>query len=100
MGWATQVIELLKEGEVVQCTPRGNSMKGKIESGEAVTIRPIEDDEEIEVDDIVLCKVKGKEYLHIVKAIQGERYQIGNNKGKINGWIGMNSIFGKYNEKE
>ncbi len=96
MGWATQIIELLKEGETVECKPRGQSMKGKIKGGDLVTIRPIEDDEEIEVGDIVLCKVKGNEYLHIVKAIQGERYQIGNNKGGINGWIGINSIFGIY----
>jgi len=34
------------------------------------------------------------EYLHLVKAIQGSRYQIGNNLGRINGWIGPNSIFG------
>ncbi len=94
MAWATQIIERLKEGETVQCKPRGQSMKGKIKSGEIITIKPIEDD--IEVGDIVLCKVKGKEYLHLVKAIQGERYQIGNNKGGINGWIGINSIFGRY----
>jgi hypothetical protein len=43
----------------------------------------------------VLCKVRGAEYLHIVKAIRGERFQIGNNRGGINGWIGANGIFGK-----
>jgi hypothetical protein len=45
--------------------------------------------------DIVLCKVKGREYLHIVKAIQGPRFQIGNNRGFINGWVGASAIFGK-----
>lgn len=98
MGWATYLIEQLKEGETVQCKPRGNSMQGKIKSGEEITINPIEDD--LEVGDIVLCKVKGKEYLHLIKAIQGERYQIGNNKGRINGWIGINSIFGIYCKDE
>ncbi|HKQ79031.1 MAG TPA: hypothetical protein VJ810_35360 [Blastocatellia bacterium] len=43
----------------------------------------------------MLCKVKGHEYLHLVKAIQGHRFQIGNNKGLINGWITSNSIYGK-----
>jgi hypothetical protein len=47
------------------------------------------------VGDIVLCKVHGNEYLHIVKAIQGGRYQIGNNRGLINGWIGASGIYGK-----
>ena len=49
----------------------------------------------LKVGDIVLCKVNGKQYLHLVKAIQGKRFQIGNNRGRINGWVGENSIFGK-----
>jgi hypothetical protein len=57
-------------------------------------VEPI-DPKSLEVGDIVLCKVKGYEYLHLVKAIQGQRFQIGNNKGRINGWITANSIFGK-----
>ena len=44
---------------------------------------------------IVLCKVSGSEYLHLVKAIQGERFQIGNNRGHINGWVGPNAIYGR-----
>jgi hypothetical protein len=35
------------------------------------------------------------EYIHLIKAIQGNRFQIANNRGRINGWIGTNSIFGK-----
>jgi hypothetical protein len=42
----------------------------------------------------VLCKVRGAEYIHPVKAIQGSRFQIGNNRGHINGWVGANAIFG------
>jgi hypothetical protein len=49
----------------------------------------------LEVGDIVLCKVAGNEYLHIVKAIQDGRYQIGNNRGFINGWIEPEYIYGK-----
>ena len=33
MGWATAYIDGLQKGETVQFRPRGNSMKGKIESG-------------------------------------------------------------------
>jgi hypothetical protein len=43
----------------------------------------------------VLCKVNGREYLHLIKAISGERFQIGNNRGRINGWVSANAIFGK-----
>ena len=45
--------------------------------------------------DIVLCKVNGKEYLHLVKAVQGARFQIGNNRGGINGWVGKSAVYGK-----
>lgn len=95
MGWATQYIAKLMAGETVSFRPRGNSMVGKIESGQLCTVVPISTDEEIHVGDIVLCKVNGREYLHIVKATQGERFQIGNNRGRINGWIVRSSIFGR-----
>lgn len=70
-------------------------MTGRIESGQLCTAEPVADHATLQVDDIVLCKVHGAEYLHLVKAIQGQRFQIGNNKGYINGWIGPNSIFGR-----
>ncbi len=95
MGWATPYIAKLKNGETVSFRPRGNSMQGKIESGQLCTVEPISDFESLQKGDIVLCKVNGNEYLHLIKAINGSRFQIGNNRGRINGWIGANSIFGK-----
>ena len=70
-------------------------MKGKIESGQLCTVEPVLDIAELEKGSIVLCKVNGSEYLHMIKAVQGSRFQIGNNRGRINGWIGINAIFGK-----
>ena len=93
MGWATQYIAKLKNNETVSFRPRGNSMQGKIESGQLCTVEPINDFERLRKGDIVLCKVNGSEYLHLVKAIQGLRFQIGNNRGRINCWISANSIF-------
>ena len=94
MGWASRYIASLSKGETVRLRPRGNSMQGKIESGQLCTVEPI-DPTTLSVGDIVLCKVNGREYLHLVKAIHGIRFQIGNNRGRINGWISANSIFGK-----
>lgn len=65
-------------------------MQGKIESGKLCTVEPIEDYDTLEKGNIVLCKVNGSEYLHLIKAIQGKRFQIGNNRGRINGWITAN----------
>jgi len=95
MGWAIAYIAKLKNGETVQFRPRGHSMKGKIESGQLCTVEPIENVESLQKGDIVLCKVNGNEYLHLIKAVNGARFQIGNNRGRINGWVGANSIFGK-----
>src|SRR5215469_11838170 len=93
MSWANHYIEKLKKGETVQFRPRGNSMKGKIKSGQLVTVEPI-GTRQLQKGDIVLCKVSGSQYLHLIKAIQGERYQIGNNIGRINGWVGIGAIYG------
>jgi hypothetical protein len=95
MGWAAHYIAQLKTGVPISFRPRGNSMVGKIESGQLCTVIPIEDHATLAIGDIVLCKVGGSEYLHLIKAIQGSRFQIGNNRGRINGWIGAHGIFGK-----
>jgi hypothetical protein len=94
MGWASAYIEKLRQGETVMFRPRGNSMSGKIESGQLCTVEPVEPST-LEVGDIVLCKVRGREYLHLIKAIQGQRFQIGNNRGRINGWVSARAISGK-----
>jgi hypothetical protein len=93
VSWATNHIDKLGKGETVSFRPHGNSMKPKINSGDLVTVSP--DVSDLEEGDAVLCKVKGSHYVHLIKAIQDERYQIGNNHGGINGWIGKNGIYGK-----
>ena len=95
MGWATHYIAQLRKGETIQCRPRGNSMSGKIDSGQLYTVEPIDAPDSLQVGDIVLCKVNDYQYLHLIKAIQGKRFQIGNNHGRINGWITAKSIHGK-----
>jgi hypothetical protein len=97
MGWATKYIEQLSQGKQVQFRPRGNSMRGKIETGQLVTVEPAAH-REIKVGSIVLCKVNGAQYLHLVKAISGDRLQIGNNRGRINGWTNRRNIFGLVTE--
>ena len=94
MGWATAYIAKLKSGEMVQFRPRGGSMTGKIESGDLCTVEPVVT-EDLAVGDVVLCKFDGSQYLHLIKAVQGKRFQIGNIRGGINGWIGADGIYGK-----
>src|SRR5258708_1157885 len=94
LGWASHYIEKLNEGETVQFRPRGDSMSGRLESGQLCTVEPV-DPSTLQVDDIVLWKGRGAEYLHLIRATQGKRFQIGNNRGDVNGWVSEASIFGK-----
>jgi hypothetical protein len=99
VGWAAAYIAKLSEGAVVQFRPRGGSMSPKIESGQLFTVEPVEA-ATLRVGDIVLCRVGRAEYLHLIKAISGPRFQIGNNRGGINGWITARSIFGRLRKVE
>lgn len=67
-------------------------MKGRIDSGALCTVEPL--GERLEVGDIVLCKVRGAQYLHLIKAVRGKQFQIGNNRGGINGWVTRSAIYG------
>lgn len=93
MSWAAVAIQKLQNGEVAKVRPRGHSMTGKVNNGELVTLE-VCDPSLLKAGDIVLVKVKGRVYLHLVKAINNGRYLIGNNRGGINGWVGANAIYG------
>jgi len=69
-------------------------MAGRVESGQLCTVEPV-DPADVRKGDVVLCRVNGRDYLHLVKAIKGKQFQIGNNQGRINGWITGRSIWGR-----
>ena len=94
MGWADRAIQTLRQGQAVTIYPRGHSMRGRIESGSAVHLAPVTASSHIEVGDVVLCVVRGRQYVHEVQAARGARYLIGNRKGGVNGWVGRSAIFG------
>jgi hypothetical protein len=97
MGWATAHINRLRAGETVQFRPTGGSMDPLVKSGSLCTVEPIDPVQGtfIRTGDIVLCKVRSSEFLHLVKRIQLGRFLIGNNRGGTNGWIGPAEIFGR-----
>ncbi len=94
MSWADRAKELLRNGKQVTVRPRGHSMRPKVRDGDLVTLEPAET-AGLVVGDVVLVRVKGNDYLHLVKAIDGSRFQIGNNRGGINGWVGKNAVYGR-----
>ncbi len=93
MGWADHAKEVLRRGETVQVRPRGHSMKGKVDDGALVTLHPCVP-EKLKPGDIVLVRVHGNDYLHLIKAVSDGRFLIGNNRGGINGWVGPNAVYG------
>lgn len=94
MGWVKDALKELSETGRCEIRPQGGSMKGRIESGQLVTIVKIKP-EEIEIEDVAFVKWKGNYLLHIIKEIKEEEVLIGNNLGKINGWIPLRDVVGK-----
>jgi hypothetical protein len=94
MSWATPYLLALKEQDEVEFRPRGNSMEPLVKDNQLVRVRRVTEDTVIERDAIVLCIVNGRQYLHLVKAVNGDRYLIGNNRGGLNGWTNRKHIHG------
>lgn len=93
-GWAKPYAEKLVAGETVSFRPRGNSMTPRIKSGQLCTVEPLVADPE--VDDVVLCFVRSSYYLHLVKSVDLNRgFLIGNNHGRLNGWVNRSQVYGR-----
>lgn len=69
-------------------------MRGRIESGQRVTLVPVEP-ADVHVDDIVLVEWKRSYLLHLVKELTATEVLIGNNLGKLNGWVLRQAIIAK-----
>jgi hypothetical protein len=89
MNWK---LDKLQKGETFITSEKGNSMSPIIKSGQEHKIAPVKL-ENVEVDDIVFCKVNGHFYTHLVKGKGVKGFLIGNNKGGINGWT--KQIYGR-----
>jgi hypothetical protein len=88
-------IARLQNGETVSFREGGNSMTPRIKSRQKCTYTPVTTSSDVKVGDAVFCKVGGNYFTHLITAIRGDQYQISNNHGHVNGWITLNSIFGK-----
>ena len=87
MGWATRYIEKLRAGESVSFRPRGQSMTGRIESGQLCTVVPVDPDT-LCVGDIVLCKVAGNEYFISSKRLAADASRLETIAGSSMGGLG------------
>jgi hypothetical protein len=94
MSWVSEAIVALRAGNEVTVRPRGGSMRGRIEDGQAVTLAPV-DGKDVRIDDVVLIRWKGNVLLHLVKEVDDDRLLIGNNIGKINGWAPRSDVLAR-----
>lgn len=96
MSKASFIAGLLQEGKTIErYKEAGNSMLPIIKSNQPVKLIPVTEKTELKINDIVLCKVKGKYYTHKISKIKESQYQISNNHGFVNGWVTKRNIFGK-----
>jgi hypothetical protein len=90
-----KIIQKLNEGLSIALKPKGQSMTPLIESGQRIVLSPI-GDRKVKIGDVVLAKVNGKHFFHLVTAVDEakDRVQISNNHGWVNGWTGREKVFG------
>lgn len=94
MGWVNDAVKELVAGRTVQVRPFGGSMRGRIESGQLVTLAPVTGSD-IYVGDVILVQWKNNYLLHLVLRIERDQFLIGNNLGKVNGWVPPTALCGK-----
>lgn len=95
MSWADAAIRKLADGEPAVIQPRGHSMRPKVLSGATVHLHPNDRPDELKVGDIVLVRVAGSVYLHLISAADAKRVQISNNRGRVNGWVSRQAVYGR-----
>lgn len=93
-SWVKQALDGISQKKVVKIRPIGGSMRGRIESGQLVTLQPATF-QDIQVNDVVFIRWKNNYLLHLVKEIKDGKVLIGNNLGKINGWASADDILAK-----
>src|ERR1051325_11409342 len=95
MGMLDAFAARVAAGAVVQFRPAGGSMVPLIRSRQLVTVAPV-DPSKLKVGDIVLARVAGTTYLHLVSAVDSAngRLQISNNRGRVNGWTSHGRVYG------
>ncbi|MDI2126922.1 S26 family signal peptidase [Yinghuangia seranimata] len=95
MGLLDSMASRVADGATVEFRPTGSSMTPLIMSRQLVSVAPV-DPAKLEIGDIVLARVAGTVYLHLVSALDRTRgrVQISNNRGRANGWTAATRVYG------
>ncbi|MCX5409106.1 S26 family signal peptidase [Streptomyces sp. NBC_00335] len=95
MGMLDVQADRVRAGATVEFRPTGTSMVPLVRSRQRVRVAPAQP-ALLEPGDIVLARVSGTVYLHLVTAVDTarRRVQTSNNRGRVNGWTGHDRVFG------
>ena len=78
-------------------------MTGRISDRDLVTLTPCQV-AELAVGDIVLVRIQGKHFAHVVLhgilSVEGRRFLIGIHQGRVDGWVDRGDIYGVATETE
>lgn len=95
--WADEAVKRLQNGLFAEVRPPGHSMTGLVGEGDLVALKPFMS-YELTPGDIVLVRVPGKRYshivLHMVLSVGHEQFLIGSHQGRTDGWVKRSAIFG------
>jgi hypothetical protein len=96
MSWLATLLAELEAGRSVQLRGSGPSMAGRIPDGAFIHLAPVEQlGRPLAIDDMVLARVpSGRYYVHLIRAIEGEMFLIGNMLGELDGWVERDEIHG------
>lgn len=92
--WLKEAIMILARGKSVRVRPYGSSLRGIIKSGQLVELVP-SDFDSIQTGDVVLVKWEQHYLLNKVIEVAKDTLLIGNNRGKIPGWVGKKTIIAR-----
>lgn len=90
---SSDAYQAVAQGRIVSIKPHGNSMTPYIRSGDPIIIEPVAP-QDVKRGDIVLVKVKGRIFLHFVKAATADQVLIANAHGHLNGWTPREKVVG------
>jgi hypothetical protein len=90
-------VVLLQQGQMTRIRAQGGSMRGRIETGQLVSLQPATITD-LSRGDVAFIRWKGNYILHLVLKVESSRVLIGNNLGKVNGWVAANDVLGKVAE--
>lgn len=87
------VASKVRNGATVTFRAEGQSMTPIIRNGHIVVVEPI--DTPVKKGDVVLARVNGRWFLHLVTGNKPGQVQISNNHGHVNGWTSLSNVVGR-----